>query len=78
MSSSQSTTQVDFSKESLSISDDYNTKVKLISKYFKIKGKFELKNGRVYTVYNNLNPNKFTWNEYDAELKMNSHDMLEL
>jgi len=41
---------------------------------------FELKDGKSYDVYKNINRDPFTWKKYSLKdsLKNNQHDMLEL
>ena len=39
---------------------------------------FEVKDGKEYQLYNNLNQDKFTYKQYDTSLKLNSHGMFEI
>jgi len=58
----------------------YNETVKQVVSFMKWDGLFELKNGSDYTLFNGLNPDPFTWKDYDLSnsLRMNKFGMLEL
>ena len=52
--------------------------MRLISKYVDIGGMFELRDGKKYTMFNDINKHTFDWKIYNSSLKVNSHNLLEL
>ena len=50
----------------------------MLSNYLEIGGLFEIKKGRQYDIFNNLNEDSFTYKSYNKILKMNDQQMMEL
>ena len=56
----------------------YEKDVQELSKYITIGGMFELRTGRNFSMFNNINTDAFTWKKYPTEIVKNQHDLLEL